>query len=109
MMHVRITCFALLAAALAAPAAPAQDVEPIRLTLHPAAPAAPALRYHLLPQLHEMRPGNAAEIYRQAAAEMKKRNDATGAAGDIDDWLELPPEKLPRDKARKLLEGYRDV
>jgi hypothetical protein len=109
MTHVRIACFALLAAALAAPAAPAQDIEPIRLTLHPAAPAGPALRYHLLPQLHEMRPGNAAELYRQAAAEMKKRNDATGAAGDIDDWLELPPEKLPRDKARKLLEGYRDV
>jgi hypothetical protein len=100
---------ALLAAALAAPAAPAQGVEPTRITLHPPAPAGPALRYHLLPQLHEMTPGNAADCYKQAIAAMKKIGDATGAGGEVDDWLELPPAELPRDKARKLLNIYQEV
>ncbi len=101
-----VGCLALLAAA---PAVPAQDLEPVRITLHPAAAPAPALRYHLLPQLHEMAPGNAAERYRQALVALKKRNDATGAAGDVEEWLDLPPAELPRDKARKLLDGYREV
>jgi hypothetical protein len=108
MSHVRTVCAVLLALALAGPAS-AQDIEPIRITLHPAAPAAPALRYHLLPQLYEMPPGNAAEVYKQAVAQMKKVSDATGAAGDIDSWLELPPDELPRDNARKVLDKYQEV
>jgi len=75
MSHVRTACLVLLAAALAVPAS-AQEVEPIRIALHPAAPAGPALRYHLLPQLHEMAPGNAADLYKQAIAELKKQTDA---------------------------------
>jgi hypothetical protein len=99
---------ALLAAALATPAS-AQDVEPIRITLRPAAAPTPALRYHLLPELFEMTPGNAAERYKQAIAAMKKIGDATGAGGDVQDWLELPPAELPRDKARALLASFREV
>ena len=108
MTHVRMVCLALLASALAVPAS-AQEVEPIRITFRPAAPAGPALRFHLLPALHEMTPGNAAERYKQAIAAMKKIGDATGAGGDIQDWLELPPAELPRDKARRLLNDYREV
>src|SRR5690349_14404351 len=108
MSHARTACLALLAAAVAARAS-AQGVEPTRITFRPAAPSAPALRYHLLPQLHELTPGNAAERYKQAIAAMKKAGDATGAGGDLDDLLELPPAELPRDKARKLLDGYREV
>ncbi len=108
MSHVRTACIALLAAALPVPVS-AQGVETVRLTLHPAAPPAPALRFHLLPQLHELTPGNAAERYRQAIAAMKKRSDATGAAGDVEDWLELPAGELPRATARELIESYRDV
>src|SRR5215469_7795526 len=106
MSHVRTAWLALAAAALAAPA-PAQEVEPVRLTLHPAAAPRQALRYHLLPALHEMTPGNAAERYKQAIAAMKKDGDAGGLdRGDIQDWLELPPDRLPRAKARKLIESY---
>jgi hypothetical protein len=106
MSHVRTACLALLAAALADRAS-AQGVEPTRITFRPAAPSAPALRYHLLPQAHELTPGNAAERYKQALAALKKAGDATGS--DIDDWLELSPAELPRDKARKLLNDYREV
>jgi hypothetical protein len=108
MKYVRTASLALLASALAA-RAPAQGVEPVRITFRPAAPAAPALRYRLLPALHEMTPGNAAERYKQAIAAMKKIGDATGAGGDLDDWLELPPAELPRDKARKFLHDYREA
>jgi hypothetical protein len=111
MSHVRAPLFVLVAVALAAPAS-AQDIEPTRITLHPAAPGVPALRYHLLPQLYEARPGNAAERYKQAIAEMKKDRPAgAGGAdlGDVQDWLELPPEQLPRDKARQLIERYAEV
>ncbi len=110
MSHVRTAILVLLAAGLAAPAAQAQDVEPIRITLHPAAAPAPALRYHLLPQLHEMTPGNAAERYKQAIAVMKKAGDAGGVSpGDAENWLDLPPAELPRDKARKLLDCYAEA
>ena len=111
MSHVRTACLALVASALAAPAS-AQDVEPIRITLHPAAAPAPALRYHLLPQLHEMAPGNAAERYKLAIAEMKKDREASADGvdlGDVEDWLQLPPDRLPRAKARKLIERYKEV
>ncbi len=108
MPHVRTACLALLAAALPAPAF-AQDVEPIRITFHPAAPAGPALRHHLLPQLHEMAPGNAADHYKQAIAELKKVSDTTGAEGEIDSWLDLPPAELPRGQVRKVLEQYKEV
>jgi hypothetical protein len=108
MTHVRTACLALVAAALAAPAS-AQEVEPIRITFRPAAPAGPALRYHLLPALHETTAGNAAERYKRAIAAMKKIGDATGAGGELDDLLELPPGELPRDKARELLKSYAEV
>jgi hypothetical protein len=111
MSHVRTAWLALLAGALAAPAS-AQEVEPVRITLHPAAAPAPALRYHLLPQLYEMTPGNAAERYKQALAAMKKDRPAgadDSALEDIQDWLELPPAELPRARARKLMEKYAEV
>jgi hypothetical protein len=111
MSHVRTGWLALVASALAAPAS-AQEVEPIRITLHPAAAPSPALRYHLLPELFEMTPGNAAERYKQAIAAMKKVGDAAGDGADlagVQDWLEQPPDRLPLAKARKLVETYAEV
>jgi hypothetical protein len=111
MSHVRTAWPALVAAALAAPAS-AQEVEPVRITLHPGAAVTPALRYHLLPQLHEMTPGNAAERYRQAIAEMKKDRPAgpdDSELADVQDWLELPPAELPRARVRKLMRRYAEV
>jgi hypothetical protein len=49
------------------PWARAAEEEPpyrlVRLTVHPAAPSVPALRYRLLPELRDTRPGNAAQLY----------------------------------------------
>jgi hypothetical protein len=111
MSHVRTACLVLLASGLAARAS-AQDVEPVRITLHPAAAPTPALRYRLLPALHEMTPGNAADRYKQAVETMKKVRKATGDGGpegELETWMDLPPAELPRDKARKLLDRYPEV
>jgi hypothetical protein len=40
----------------------------VRLTIRPAAVSTPALRYHLLPELRETRPGNAAVLYYRSFA-----------------------------------------
>jgi hypothetical protein len=111
MSHVRVLFLALLAGATAARAS-AQDVEPIRIKLRPAAAPTPALRYHLLPELFEMTPGNAAERYKQGIEAVKKVRKATGDGGpegEIEDWLGLPPAELPRDKARQLLGRYKEA
>jgi hypothetical protein len=111
MSHVRILCLALLAGATAARAS-AQDVEPIRIKLRPAAAPTPALRYHLLPELFEMTPGNAAERYKQGIEAVKKVRKAIGDGGpegEIETWLELPPSELPRDQARQLLGRYKEA
>ena len=83
--------------------------EPIRMALHPAAAPTPALRYHLLPQLYEMTPGNAAERYKQAIEAAQKVRKAGSPEGEIKTWLELLPAELPRAKARKLLGRYQEV
>ncbi len=40
----------------------------VKLTLHAAASPVPALKYHLLPEVEELRPGNAALLYQRAHA-----------------------------------------
>jgi hypothetical protein len=70
------------------------------------------LRYHLLPQLHEMTPGNAAGRYKQAIETLKKVRKATGDGGpegELETWLDLPAAELPRGQARKLLDRYPEV
>ncbi len=55
--------------ALAAPAAQAQmptELPPIRLELSPKGAPVPALKYHLLPEVREQNPGNAALLYYRA-------------------------------------------
>jgi len=57
---------------LSLPCCLAAEEEPpyrvVRLTVRPAATSTPALRYHLLPELRETRPGNAALLYYRSFA-----------------------------------------
>src|SRR5215469_16542086 len=74
---------------------------------------APALRYRLLPALHELAPGNAVEHYRKAVEAMEAARKAAGdekAPGKrIAAWLELAPAELPRDTVRRFLDEHREV
>jgi hypothetical protein len=97
-------CFVALAAAPAA--ARAQAPEPVRLTLHPAAPVSPALRYRLLPELIEQKPGNAAEHYKKAVPLLKITADDSK---QLEEWEKLPLDRLPCEEARRLLAGYKEA
>jgi hypothetical protein len=86
----------LLAGAAAARAqAPAP---PVKLTLRPAAAPTPALKYVLLPELGDMRPGNAALHYQRAHSfEWWGNIHRLPYYHDIADWLDRPLHEV-RDK-----------
>jgi hypothetical protein len=62
-----VTLFASLAPALAQPPEPPKAVT-IKLTIRPATAPVPALKYRLLPDLRELKPGNAVLLYYRAFA-----------------------------------------
>jgi hypothetical protein len=95
-------CVALLAVV----SARAQGPEPIRLTLHRAAATAPVLRYRLLPELLEQKPGNAADLYKKAVPLLKLTADDYK---QLDEWDKLPPDRLPVEEVRRLLAGYKEA
>src|SRR5262249_12962990 len=77
----------LLRAAL--PARADEDTfAPTRLTLRPAAAPSPALRYRLLPDLREQKPGDAAVLYRRAVPLLQR----VGADGSeqMAEWQKMP-------------------
>jgi hypothetical protein len=108
--------FAALLLILALPACAAEPTNPqleeIRLTVHPAAPPVPAMRYHFIPDLVDQVPGNAALLYLSAAQQMastrsEPENIPSGSDDEkIDRWLQTPPQTLPRDEVRTLLNRY---
>ncbi|HEV3003233.1 MAG TPA: hypothetical protein VGX78_02185 [Pirellulales bacterium] len=88
-------------------AEPPDDKAPptVRLNVRPAAAPRPALRYQLLPNVRERRPGNAAVHYNKLGL------NYPGADGETKDfnqeWLEVPLAELPRDQVRAFLDSHR--
>ncbi len=66
-MRTPIACLVVLAASAANASAQA-PLDPIKLTLPPAAAPVPALKYHLLPEVADQSPGNAALLYYKSFA-----------------------------------------
>jgi hypothetical protein len=77
----------------------ADDVKPIRVELHARALPSPVLRYPLLPELRDLKSGNAVPHYRDA---IKAVRDATQALDNpryyerFDRWRQMPLDRLPR-------------
>src|SRR5262249_25468959 len=97
--------FAVCAALLALPfpiradePAPAETV--IRLTVHPAPAARPALRYHLLPELHQMTPGNPIQAYMKCFMEQNHFFHSKEAVAEREKWLTMPLKDLPLKEVR---------
>jgi hypothetical protein len=69
---------------------PAQPVR--KVVLSPAAVPVPALKYPLLPELRDLKPGNAAPRYREARKTLQKLAMAVGDANltSIDRWVSSP-------------------
>jgi hypothetical protein len=88
---------ALLAVALTAQAQGPD--EPRKLRLRPAAAPTPALKYRLLPELADMKPGNAALLYQRAHSfEWWTTIRRLEYYHEISDWLDRPFKEVPRDK-----------
>jgi hypothetical protein len=109
-----VTIFAAVSSVMAgASSKPAAD-EPqvVRLTLHPAVLPRPALKYLLLPGPLEQTPGNAESMIHMVAeiAEKAGADAETARLWDsINDWLDLPIDRLPRAEMDKALDRGRDA
>lgn len=91
------------------PAAPGTPDAPkavvVKLTLHPAAAPMPALKYHLLPEVLDLKPGNAALLYQRAhSLEWWGHFLRSGDAEKMSSLLDLPLRKMPRNNVA-LLQG----
>jgi hypothetical protein len=87
-------CLALLLAGAMTAKAQAPDA-PVKLTLRPAAAPTPALKYVLLPDLADMRPGNAALHYQRAHSfEWWDNLRRQPYYFEIADWLDRPLKEV---------------
>ncbi|MBM4070874.1 MAG: hypothetical protein FJ271_18260 [Planctomycetes bacterium] len=96
-----LRCSLLTLSALALPVA-AQD--PIRLSVQPARSPQPALKFQLLPEIRDLKPGNAALLYQRAHS--PEWYDVFRRSPDypkVSEWIELPLDKLPVDRVNALL------
>ncbi len=75
------------------PAPPTELV--IKLTVHPAASPKPALKYHLLPELKDMEPGNPAQGYMKCFMEQHNFYYGKESVDEREKWLTAPLKDLP--------------
>jgi hypothetical protein len=77
----------------------------IRLKVQAAHAPTPALKYHLLPELHELNPGNPIQAYLNCFSEQNNFFYGKQSVEDRIKWLDMPLQDLPVDKIR----GYGGV
>lgn len=91
-----------LAAVLAAPAPESRAAEPaVRIAVSPAAAPMPALKYLLLPEVGEMKPGNPVQWYTRAFMEQRNFFYGKEAVADRARYRAMPLDKLPAQDLRK--------
>ena len=109
-MNPPVRCLTLLAAlAFLLPGANAQEepaVEVVELSLHPAMPPRAALEHRLLPSYLNMTRGNAAPLYSKAALALSQTNSHEELWNNVCQWLESPPDELPREQVRETLAKF---
>ncbi len=115
---MRLTLALILSCSLCAVALaddPAKQLEdspiPARiLTLTPQPIETPELRYPLLPPYLERTDGNAATLYYRSLVSLSEILHTDSGAKSLDDiiqWMETPPDKLPRDDVREKLKVFK--
>jgi hypothetical protein len=92
-----------------APKAAAEDeVRTVRLVLTPAAEPLAALKYRLLPDALDRKPGNAAVMYNKLGL-MLADNGQSEAVEKVAKWIDVPLAELPREEVRATLDKFRSV
>src|SRR5690242_9426524 len=106
MARTLIVCALLTTLPLAARAADrADDTQTvIRLNVSPMAAPKPALKYHLLPTLDELNPGNPVHDYIKCFMEQNNFFFAKDSVAKREKWSKMPLKDLPVKEMRKA--GY---
>lgn len=96
--------------ALQTPDAPDED-QPQRvvLTVYPAAPSKPALRYALLHEVIDQKPGNAALAYERAVSQLNGEQYVKDTDALFRQWSEIPLADLPLEEMKQALGRYSNV
>jgi hypothetical protein len=96
-----MTCALLTAVALAAlPADTPSEATVVRLTVRPMPAPKPALKYQLLPDVRELKPGNAAQDYLKCFSEQRNFFFSKEAASQRTQYLKMPLSELPAQDLR---------
>jgi hypothetical protein len=109
MNSLRLAAAVVLVTSGVAQAEPPPGVKVLRVELHPAAAPSPVLRYALLPDLRQQKPGNAVPPYRKAVKSLK---EAAASLNDpewqqrLEKWRQLPLERLPRESVRAFFRAF---
>jgi len=102
----RILLIVAVAAAQAPGQARPQDKPPVvQLKASPAPEPRAAMTYQLLPTMLDQSPGNAAQLY-YLASQGASREKAGKWMEKIQQWLDTPLEKLPREEVAKAVGAY---
>lgn len=111
-LHSIIALTAFLSAATAGkadpptqPAPPEEKPKIVTLTVDPAPEPVPSFAYRLRIHYMDQKPGNAALQY-HTAINLCQGANKDGDDDKISEWLDLPPEKLPANDVRELLDRY---
>src|ERR1700684_2839256 len=94
-------CRLLIAVTLAAfPVGSSSEETTVRLTVQPMPAPRPALKYQLLPELRELKPGNAAQNYLKCFMEQRYFFFNKEVAAERARYEVMPLGELPQDKVR---------
>lgn len=102
MILVLLTAAALAAAPAVAGQPPVPAVPAVALSVPPAAAPKPAMKYQLLPEVRELKPGNAAQWYLRCFAEQRNFFFTREAIAQRARYQTMPLKDLPQ----KELTGY---
>jgi hypothetical protein len=103
---VLLTAAGLLPAAAAWGQDSDEENPTIKIVLHPAPEPRPALKYQLLPNFLQRRPGNAAVLYNKVPAEESALFGDEALWEKLEKWREAPLADLRQEEVRKTLSSY---
>ncbi len=86
--------------------APQDEALLVKIVLHPAPEPRPALKFRLMPETIDLKPGNAAVMYNKVFLHLNQGRRDNKTSEQIADWLDVPLDKLPRDEVRKTLAAF---